>query len=674
MAGKYSVKTIFGVVDRFTPALKKMRGRVGDFAKTAQRRLKTVDEGFSKVHGGIKKVGKAFLGFGVAAGAGLASVIKSGASFEQAITDVGAVSLKTRGEIKELEKQALDLGSTTKFTATEVANGMELMAKAGFTVEETMAGIPGVLHAAAAGGEELAAVSDVVSSTLKGLAMEASETGRVADVLALASSKTKSSILSLGESITNVAPTARELGVDFEELTAGVALLQDVGLDASTAGTALNTALTRLAKPSAKLEKQMAEMGVKFKDAEGNMLPFPEVLANISKAGDEAGGNMDKVAFLADLVGLRGQKAASNLAHLFETGKVEELTAELNNAEGAAKKMADLRMDTFEGDMLKLGASVDRVKTDIFNLETGPLRNVVQGMTEWVDKNRDAITSGIEEHVKWLKDNLPEIVTWLKRIGVALAVFYSLAAAVKAARVAIAVFTGVIKIAQGAVIAFTAIKKGLAAAYGIAKAAVLLFNIVAATNPFILIAMAIAAVVALVIAFWPEISAFFEQWWEDLKYLWGELKIFFTELWTGIVEWFKGAWDSVVNWFKDLWEGVSDWFGGLWEGIKDGFSGVLDGIIARVSRVTGLIKKAIDFARRFLGFGGGDEAEEGGGAAKGGGASAPVPSPQAATSHHTEERKTHDEMGITIRDESGRAEVTKKPRRLPQPRLAPSGA
>jgi TP901 family phage tail tape measure protein len=673
MAGKYSVKTIFGVVDNFSGHLKKMAGNVDGFASRAQRGLKSVDQAMGKIHGGIMKVGKAALGMGVAAGAGIAAVVKTGSEFEQAITDVGAVSLKSRSEIAELEKQALQLGATTKFTATEVANGMELMAKAGFSTEQILAGIPGVLDAAAASGEGLAEVSDVVSSTLKGLNMDASETGRVADVLALASSRTKSSILSLGESITNAAPTARELGVSFEDLTASVALLQDVGLDASTAGTAVNTMLTKLAKPSDAMSKKLRGMGVEFKDAEGNMLPFTEVLANIQKAGDKAGGNMDRVALLADLVGLRGQKAASNLAHLFETGKVEELTAELANAEGAAGKMAALRMDTFQGDMLKLGAAVDGVKTSLFNMETGPLRDVVQGMTRWIEANKDAIQSGIEKHIKWIKSNLPEIVAWLKRIGVALAVFYSLAAAVKVARLAIAVFTGVIKIAQGAVIAFTAVKKALAVAFGIAKAAVFLFNLVLATNPFILLAVAIAALIALIIAFWPEISAFFEQWWEDLKYLWGELKIFFTELWTGIVDWFKETWAAVAEWFEGVWEGLSDWFGALWEGIKDGFTGILDGVVARISRVTGLIRKAIEFARKFLGFGGGDEAAGGDGKAPAPIADAPVPSPQEASSRHTEERTTTDKSEVTIKDESGRARVTKKPKRGGV-RLQPSGA
>jgi TP901 family phage tail tape measure protein len=298
-------------------------------------------------------------------------VIDGGSSFEQAITNVGAVSLMTRGEVYDLEKAALQLGKTTKYSATEVAGGMELMGKAGFTNAQILKGIPSLLAAAAAEGAEFEETAGTISNTLKGMGLEVSEAGKVADVLTLASARTNSSITSLGESMKNVSPVARQFKIPMEHAVTAVALLQDVGLDASEAGTATATMLTKLAKPTADVAAKMASLGVKFQDANHNMLPLPQVLAQFDKAAKKSGGNMKTVAFFADLVGLRGQKAALNLQELFKTGKFSQLAKELENASGKAEEMASIRMDTFQGDLKLLGNTVDDVKIALFDTQTG---------------------------------------------------------------------------------------------------------------------------------------------------------------------------------------------------------------------------------------------------------------------------------------------------------------
>jgi hypothetical protein len=151
----------------------------------------------------------------------------------------------------------------------------------------------------------------------------------------------------------------------------------------------------------------MASMGVSFKDSQGNMLPFGQVLEQLSIALKKSGGNMDQVAFLADLVGLRGQKAASNLKDLFMSGKVGELVKELEGARGSAEKMANLRMQNLKGDIELLGGAVDSLKIKLFQTESGPLRDIVRGMTAWIEKNDRLIKSEILqflEHGKFAVD------------------------------------------------------------------------------------------------------------------------------------------------------------------------------------------------------------------------------------------------------------------------------
>jgi len=460
MAGRFSVEAVFKAVDRITAPVTRMQNRVGKFTRSVEAGLRRANRAMGKFTAGIKKGARVAAASFVIAAAAMTPVVTAGAAFEQAITDVGAVSLQTRKDIFLLEEQALSLGRSTKFTATQAANAMEVLARAGFSVNDILKATPAVLSAAAASGLEIAEVANHVSNVLKGMGLATSDAARVADVLALASSRTNSSIGSLGESMKNVASTARSLNVPLEQVVASVALLQDVGLDASVAGSALNTMLTKMAAPTVAMQRKMRRFGISFKDAKGDMLPLAKVLENLSIASKKAGGNFDKVAFLAELVGLRGQKAASNLAVLFETGKLEKLVKELDKAKGVADKMAALRMDTFEGSMFLLGSAVDAVKVKIFNMNSGPLRDTVDRMTAWVSANDDLIATKVSQFLSDLIEKLPTIALWAERIGKALLVFFAVSAAVNVATVAMAAF-----------------------------------NLVMMANPFVLAAIAIAGLV-----------------------------------------------------------------------------------------------------------------------------------------------------------------------------------
>lgn len=493
MGAAIGLKAVFSAEDRGVSAtVARLTGAVRGLSAAGQG-LGKLDAFNNRIAGGIKASAVAMGGLGLGAGIVAKNVIDAGADFEQAITNVGAVSLMTRDQIAPLEQLAKKLGATTKFSATEVANAMEEMGKAGLDNGQILAGVGGILAAAAADGGELAETAANVSSVLKGMGLTANDTTRVADVLALASVRTKSSIGSLGESMSNVASTARQLGVPLEDTVAMVALLQDVGLDASEAGSALNTMLTKMSAPSKEAAAQMAAMGVKFDDAAGNMLAPTKVLEQLVKAGTKAGGNMKQVAFFADLVGLRGQKAAINLKDLFAGGKVAGLTDELYKAQGVAGKIADIRMDTFKGDIETLGGSIDGLKIKMFDLQGGPLRGVVQGMTAWIDTNEEVITSGLNDFINeaipivdnftdGLKSGFENAMPFIKGVGNVLGKLFGndssnarmeaflwgediakwgiryveFTIAVKGARVAIFAFGNAAKIARGIAIAYNA--------------------------------------------------------------------------------------------------------------------------------------------------------------------------------------------------------------------------
>jgi TP901 family phage tail tape measure protein len=463
MGSKFSISGIFQLVDKMSGPISKIEGRLTRFGRTGASSIATLDKKLEKL-GHTTKLAKAAMGAAfLGAGFAIHHAGKAGLEFEQAITNVGAVMLKSRGEIGNLEKKAIELGASTQFTASQVAGAMESMARAGFKTEDILSGVGGVLDAAAASGLEMAEVSGIVSNAIKGMGMETSQATRVADVLALASSKTNSTMGSLGEALSNVASTARQVGMPLEDTVAAVALLQDVGLDASVAGSALNTMLTKLAAPTDKVAAKMEQYGVAFKDAQGNMLPFAGVLENISKAAKKSGGNFDQVALFAELVGLRGQKAASNLATLFETGKVKELTKLLQDAEGSAKAMAAIRMSTTLGSWEEFTSAVEGVEISLFGLAGGPLKDTIKGMTKWVTANQALIVSKVQDWIADVADNMADIVKWGTRIAYAVGIFYSLAIAVKVARVAMALFNGVMAIAHAAMWLYS--KRTVAAAF-----------------------------------------------------------------------------------------------------------------------------------------------------------------------------------------------------------------
>lgn len=678
---KFSIEAVFKGIDQVTRPVTKIQKSIGKLGAGMKAGLNDANRAVDGAIRGLRAFGaqaaKVGTVLGVSLGAAAYKIGQAGADFEEAITAVGAVGLQTRDQIADLEKEALRLGATTKFTATEAANAMEIMARAGFSNQEILSGVGGVLNAAAASGLEMAEVSNHVSNVLKGMGLEAAEAGRVADVLTLASSKTNSSIGSLGESMKNLSPVAKQFGISLEDAVGMVALLQDVGLDASEAGTATATMMTKLAKPTASVEKQMKKLGITFKDAEGNMLPPLDIFRQMAAANEKLGGNMDQVAFFADLVGLRGQKAALNLKDLFTSDKGQQLTDALRDAEGSAEAMAKLRMDNLKGDWTLFESAIDGVKVALFDLESGPLRGVVQGFTEWVTANKDLIVGGVQDFIQGIRDNLPKIMEWMQRIGRVVAVFAAIA--------------GVIKLV------------GLVAA-----------GIAALGNPIVWV----LGLVALVAAFWPEIVEQLKLFAKDMEYIWDSFVGWLKGLWEGVVSFFSGVWDGVVSlakgafellgkavqfyvdfyvgiwkgivaafswiwenvtegftlawdgivsavtWyvdnFKAGWEVIGEFFSGLWEGIKATFDGIMDSIVGRIKGVIDLASGAVDAVAGFFGFGDSDKMTAGVaglGTAEDMDISSPAGRAVAEQTRHFEERVTRNEGRLTIEDRTGRAKL-----------------
>ncbi|WP_260851761.1 phage tail tape measure protein, partial [Bacillus pumilus] len=213
----------------------------------------------------------------------LKDAVQVGMDFEKQMSKVQAISGGTAQEIKKLEKQAMDLGATSVFTASQAADAQSFLAMAGFKANDIYAAMPGMLNLAAAGQLDLAAAADISSNMMQAFALKAEEAGHASDVIAYGAANANTNVEQMGEAMKFLAPNANSLGWGLEESAAAVMAFGDAGLQGSIAGQAFGTSLIRLATPAKKAQKEIDKLGFAFFDAAGDMKSMPEVVAEMEK-------------------------------------------------------------------------------------------------------------------------------------------------------------------------------------------------------------------------------------------------------------------------------------------------------------------------------------------------------------------------------------------------------
>ena len=318
----------------------------------------------------------------------LGGMVKIGSDFEAQMSRVKAISGATEEEFDKLKKQAMDLGKETAFSSSEAAQGMENLAAAGFSVNETMEAMPGLLDLAAASGEDLSVASDIAAAAVRGFGLEASETAHVADVLAANANKTNSSVTETGEALKYIAPFANAAGISLEETAAAIGIMANAGIQGSQAGTTLRGALSRLSRPTDDMIGVMEELGISFYDTNGKMKPLSEQVKMLEQAmsglTDEQRNNY--------LVTLYGQESLSGMLALINegSGELSNLTEEFKNADGAAKETAETMQDNLKGSIEQLGGSIETLGITIFDSLSEPLKDATNEVTDIINNMIDA--------------------------------------------------------------------------------------------------------------------------------------------------------------------------------------------------------------------------------------------------------------------------------------------
>ena len=190
-----------------------------------------------------------------------------GTTFDSSMANVSAISGATGEALDALREKAKEMGAQTKFSASESADAFSYMAMAGWKTEDMLSGIEGIMNLAAASGENLATVSDIVTDALTAFGLAAEDSGHFADVLAAASNSANTNVSMLGESFKYVAPVAGSLGYSVEDVSVALGLMANSGIKASQAGTSLRSALSRMVDPTEDMWNAIKNLGLAASDA-----------------------------------------------------------------------------------------------------------------------------------------------------------------------------------------------------------------------------------------------------------------------------------------------------------------------------------------------------------------------------------------------------------------------
>ncbi|KKB26552.1 phage tail tape measure protein [Staphylococcus carnosus] len=372
----------------------------------------------NKVGESMKSVGRSmsmYVTAPVVAGFGLAA--KTSIDFDDSMRKVKATSGATGKEFNSLRDKALEMGAKTKFSASESADALNYMALAGWDSKQMMSGIGGVMDLAAASGEDLGQVSDIVTDSLTAFGMEAKDSGKFADILAKTSSKANTDVKGLGDAFKYAAPVAGALGYSVEDTSVAIGLMSNAGIKGEKAGTALRTMFTNLSKPTKAMKDKMDELGISITDSNGEMLPMRDVMDQLRSSM----GGLSKDQQAAAAATIFGKESMSGALAVVNASEKDykKLTKSIDGSKGASKRMAKEMEGGIGGSMRKMKSAVESLAISIGDV-----------VAPFIGKAADAVAG--------LATKLTNLPGWLQGTIVA---FGALAAAIGPLTLVVGLFT-----------------------------------------------------------------------------------------------------------------------------------------------------------------------------------------------------------------------------------------
>lgn len=367
------------LIDQFTVPATKIRNQMQQLAnsgKMLQNSLGSVSAGSSI--GQVAALGAAFTGLSIAVGA----ATRSYADFEKSMDSVGAIAEASTLQLQQMTSAALQLGTGAQFSANEVAKGMEDMARAGYSVQQTLDIMPTAMALAVAAQENLSHVSMVLARALATFGIEAQNASIVADSLTASANATNTSISNLAIGLRYVGPVAKVAGISIQDTTAAMGVLADSGLDASMAGTGLRRIFSELTAPTKKATEALKRMGLTLEDVD---LPTQGIIGTLQQLHYGFAALPDDTARAGAAFQIFGDRGApAILAIVNNLDRLREVTEEVRNSAGLTEKVQKEMLDNLAGDWAKFKNNLNDFMLAMGSEMNESLRNLVQAMTDLV--------------------------------------------------------------------------------------------------------------------------------------------------------------------------------------------------------------------------------------------------------------------------------------------------
>lgn len=308
---------------------------------------------------------------------------KIGMDFKAGLSEVQAISGATAEDLATLEERSRELGASTKFSAKQVTEGFKYMSLAGWDVQQSLDGIDGVLNLAAASGEDLGRVSDILTDSISAFGDEAKDAARYADVMAAAASNANTDVSGLGEAFKMVAPVAGALGYSLEDTSVALGLMANAGIKGSAAGTALRSALTNMVSPTKAMAKEMEKLGINVLDTNGEMKPLDTLLGELRGSF----GKLTEAEKASAAATIFGKEAMSGMLAVINASESDfnKLTKAIANSDGVAQEMADTMQNNLQGKLTNLKSALEELAIKIFDALEPALTAIVDNVQKLVD-------------------------------------------------------------------------------------------------------------------------------------------------------------------------------------------------------------------------------------------------------------------------------------------------
>ncbi|WP_213749376.1 phage tail tape measure protein [Citrobacter freundii] len=493
--------------------------------------VKSRYESGQKLAAGARNVGVAGVGVATAGVVAGGAVLKPGFDFSLKNSELQAVLGldKESPEMKALKGQARTLGDNTAASADDAAAAQIIVAKSGADKDGILAQTPAILNMSLANKETMEDNAKLLIGTKSAFGLADDKATHIADVISMTMNKSQATFAGLSDSLTYVAPVAKDAGVSLEETAAMIGALHDANITGSMAGTGSRAVLSRLQAPSGKAYDAIKELGVKTMDSKGNTRPIFSILKEMQTSFEKNNlGTGQRSEYMKAIFGEEASSSASILMAAAASGKLDNLTRTIKNSDGKTEELVKVMQDNLGGDFKEFQSAYEAVGTDLYNQQEESLRKLTQTATKyvlqldgWIQKNK-----GLAQTIGLIAGGALGLIAVIGGIGlIAWPVIAGINAIIAAAGL------------LGAV--FTTISGGVVAAIG------------AITWPVVAVAAAVVAGALLIRKYWEPVSAFFGGVIEGLMSAFapvGEMFAPLAPVFDGLGEKLRGVW----QWFKDL--------------------------------------------------------------------------------------------------------------------------